>query len=92
MDQLLKDTLLGMNEVSRAGLNAGLEIGRRDELARAKPLLEALETIAHGLTGKFPGAPDPMTANSPAEFQAAMWTWSQATARAAIAAYQREGK
>lgn len=36
------------------------------------------------VTSRFPGAPDPMTANSPEEFQAEMWLWSQQVAKAAI--------
>lgn len=45
---------------------------------------EALEIIAGGYTSRFPGAPDPMTATSPAEFRSSMWTWSQQVARSAL--------
>ena len=54
-------------------------------LKQAAPeLLAALNTIAKGMTNEFPGAPDPMTATSPVEFRAAMWSWSQKVAAAAV--------
>ena len=46
-------------------------------------LVEALDTIAKGMTNNFPGAPDVMEV-TPAEFRSAMWSWSQEVARAAI--------
>ena len=46
-------------------------------------LVAALNTIAEGMTNKFPGAPDVMQTTL-AEFQRAMWLWSQEVARAAL--------
>ncbi len=46
-------------------------------------LVEALDTIAKGMTNKFPGAPDVMEM-TPDEFRHTMWTWSQKVARAAL--------
>lgn len=49
-------------------------------------LREALDTISGGWTDRFPGAPDVMATESPLSFRSQMWTWSQAVARAALAA------
>ena len=48
-------------------------------------LAAALHTIAAGMTGEFPGAPDVMNAASSESFRSDMWTWSQKVARAALA-------
>ena len=66
----------------------------RDRLAAVNAELRAaLETIAGGMTSNFAGAPDPM-ANwvAPEYFRAAMWTWSQAVARTALAAAKSQEK
>ena len=61
-------------------------VAERDRLKAVNAeLLAALETIAGGHTGRFPGAPDVMAATSPADFRSAMWAWSQQVARAALA-------
>ena len=46
---------------------------------------DALITIGGGWTARFPGAPDPMTTESPLQFHSDMWSWSQKVAKAAIA-------
>ena len=58
-----------------------------DELRAAlDTTMKALTTIAGGWTNRFPGAPDPMTTESPLHFRSDMWLWSQKVAKAALAA------
>jgi len=78
MDQFLKETLAGMAEVARVSVNSGLEMGVRDERARVKPLIEALELCIQQMTA--PAGTNPDTG------------FVLRKARDAIAAYQREGK
>ncbi len=76
----LKSDMELMYSSLNAETAARIEAAAERDAARA-----ALATIAGGMTNDFPGAPDVMTAESPAAFRSAMWTWSQACARAALA-------
>ena len=77
-----RETLVGAENAWKAKAESA-----EHRLAEAQ---KALDTIAGGWTDRFPGAPDVMKATSPADFRSAMWTWSQAVAKAALSSPAKE--